>query len=91
VLNLRSGRWLGFELSSRLVFAIAFQGLHPARIDGSLGKAGQLGQEFMGCSGKNRLGVVFAWNANHLASVAGGKVEDRLPQANQDVLRLPAD
>ncbi len=34
---------------------------------------------------------MFVNDSHHVTRIAGGEVEDRLTEANQDVLRLPAD
>ena len=78
--------------SRRLFFlTIRLKALEPVGIDGLLGKAGQLGQELMGRFGEHRFGLVLVGDAHHVASVAGGEVENRLTQANEDVLRLTLD
>ena len=41
--------------------------------------------------GEHLPALVLAREANHLASVFRGEVEDRLRQANEDELRLPGD
>ena len=75
-----------------LALAILFlEGFHPARIGDLLVKAGQLGQEFMGSLGEDCFDLVLVAESQDVASVAGGKVEDRLPEANEDVLSLPGD
>ena len=45
----------------------------------------------MSSLGEHRFGLVLIGKADHVASIEGGKVEDRLPQANEDELCLPAD
>jgi len=45
----------------------------------------------MGCFGEDCLGAMLIGDAHHVASVAGGEVEDGLPQANHEVLSLSRD
>jgi hypothetical protein len=72
--DLRSDRWLGFGLaSSGWGLAILFKS-RPTRIDRLLGKARQLGQEFMGRFGEDCLALVFVGDSHHVASITGGKI-----------------
>ncbi len=45
----------------------------------------------MGCLGEDLLGLVFVSDSNHVTRVSRGKIQDRLPQANEDVLSLARD
>ena len=71
-----------------LFLTIGFETLKPAGIDDLLGKARQFGEELMGCSGEHCLGQVFVGDPHHVTRIVGGEVEDRLREANEDVLRL---
>ena len=52
-----AGRPFGPASGVMIAVAILFQSFEPIGIDGFLGKAGQLGQEFMSDLGENLLGL----------------------------------
>ena len=67
-----------------IAVAILFQSFEPIGIDGFLGKAGQLGQEFMSDLGENLLGLLRISESHHAVRIEGWEIQDRLPQANED-------
>jgi hypothetical protein len=71
--------------------AIGFDDLQPIGIGDPRWKAGQLGEELVGRFGEHLLDVMLVAQSKDTACVAGGKVQNRLAQANDDVLGLAND